>query len=569
MSKGATVLADVDVVDFPRRGTRHGAAGADRLGSLTISDFLQMPVTAEGLPSVLAGADRLERSIRWVHIIELADTRGLLQGGELILTTGIALPQEPGEIRSYIDDLADQGVAGLVIELGRRFAEVPQVMVRACERRRLPLIALRREVPFVKMTEAVHSALIDGQRRLLEVATTAHERFTELTLAEAPTEELVRAAAELTGGQIVFTDLLHQVLALDARDGSVELLLSRWRRRAQALAPVFETEIDDREGSVTTPVVVRGRQRGRLTLFTSGIPNRSQVMVLERAAAALAIQLLIEDEDVLVAKARRSVLADIIASRYTSPESIHARAAALGYTTRNRRYLPLVLLGVRQDLGQAVRRALNDTHLDALHGPFLSDRWGVLLLLKQNQGEEQAEAFARRMHELCDDLCLPRVTIAMGGIVTDFPGVRPSFFEAGDVAQAARAGESFLRARWCYRIQDIQLRGLLYTLRNEPRLQAFAERTLGPLLARDARDGGDLVRTLALYLRLRGNKSLAAQELGISRPTLYDRLARIQRLLQVDLDDPEASTSLYAAIMIVEASAAGAAPVGAMPETSY
>lgn len=552
MSKGATVLVDVDGVDSQRWGTPRHASGAARPGSFTISDFLKLPVTVEGLPVVLAGADQLGRSIRWVHVIELADTKGLLQGGELILTTGIALPQDPGELRSYIDGLADQGVVGLVIELGWRYAEVPPEMVRACERRSLPLVALRREVPFVKMTEAVHSALLDDRRRLLETMATAHERFTELTLAEAPAEELVRVAAELADGQVVFTNLLHQVLALDARDGSVELLLNRWQRKAQTLASAFGTETDERDGTVTTPVVVRGRQRGRLTLFTSGVPALSQVVVLERAAAALAIQLLIEDEDALVAKARRSVLADLVASRYTSPETIHARAAALGHTTRNRRFLPLVLLGAHQDLSRPVRRALHDTHLDALHGPLTADRWGVLLLLHRQQGEEQAETFARRLHELCEELGLPRLTIGMGGIVTDFHGVRPSFLEAGDVAQAAQAGAPYTRARWCYRIQDIQLRGLLYTLRHEPRLQAFAERTLSPLLARDAKDGSDLVRTLAVYLRLRGNKSLAAQELGISRPTLYDRLARVRRLLQVDLDDPEVSTSLYAAIMVVE-----------------
>jgi purine catabolism regulator len=79
---------------------------------------------------------------------------------------------------------------------------------------------------------------------------------------------------------------------------------------------------------------------------------------------------------------------------------------------------------------------------------------------------------------------------------------------------------------------------------------------LGPLFLRDAMDGGDRVRTLGAYLRYQRNKSLTAQELGVSRPTLYERLARIQRLLRVDLDDPEWSTSLYAAIMVVEAAAA-------------
>jgi purine catabolism regulator len=92
-------------------------------------------------------------------------------------------------------------------------------------------------------------------------------------------------------------------------------------------------------------------------------------------------------------------------------------------------------------------------------------------------------------------------------------------------------------------------------LREDPRVQSFAARTLDPLLAREARDGGTWVTTLATYLRVRGNKSLAAERLQVSRQTLYERLARIQSLLGVDLDDPETSASLFAAIMVIEATA--------------
>jgi len=33
--------------------------------------------------------------VRWVHVLELADAAHLLQGGELVLTTGVALPANP------------------------------------------------------------------------------------------------------------------------------------------------------------------------------------------------------------------------------------------------------------------------------------------------------------------------------------------------------------------------------------------------------------------------------------------------------------------------------------------
>ena len=56
---------------------------------------------------------------------------------------------------------------GLVIETGRRFTAVPEAMIRSCAEAGLPLIQLCREVPFVKLTEAVHAGIVQEQFRAL------------------------------------------------------------------------------------------------------------------------------------------------------------------------------------------------------------------------------------------------------------------------------------------------------------------------------------------------------------------------------------------------------------------
>lgn len=531
-----------------------GDAAVDRgdLSTFTIADFLGLPVTVEGAAVVLAAEQHLSRRIRWLHVTELVDMSGLLQGGELILTTGIALPQTAEQMAAYIDELADQGIAGLVIELGRRFAQVPPAMVRACERRDLPLIALGNEVMFVRMTEAAHSVILMGQRRLLQITAAAHERFTELSSTNASVDELVAATGELAEGPVVFANLLHQVIALHAGQTPTADVVSRWNRTAFTVGQIFGTLVSDLDFSVVTPVDARGQHRGQLVLFAAGPPTPAQVTVMERAAAALAMRLLFEDDHVVVANAQLSALAEIVSGRSLRAEAVHARTAALGHPTRGRRYLPVVLLSDEGGLGRVVGQALNETRLDALVGQLDTGRTGVLLLLQRDQQQPQAEAFASAVDAMCAAAGWEAPVMARGGLVVDLAAVRRSFVEATDVALASWAGAPFVQRRQLYSIQDVQLRGLLYTLRSDPRVQAFVERTLGPLLLRDARDGEESVRTVAVYLRVQGNKSQAARGLGISRPTLYERIARIQRLLRVDLDDPEITASLYAAVMLVE-----------------
>ncbi|MFE0766449.1 PucR family transcriptional regulator [Streptomyces smyrnaeus] len=104
-----------------------------------------------------------------------------------------------------------------------------------------------------------------------------------------------------------------------------------------------------------------------------------------------------------------------------------------------------------------------------------------------------------------------------------------------------------------YRSTDVRLRGLVALLRDDHRLQAFAETELGRLLDHDARTGEDLLGLLRTHLDCSGSKTHTARLTGLSRPTLYSRLRSIEKILGVSLDSAESRTSLHTALMVVDA----------------
>src|SRR4051812_50145702 len=61
---------------------------------------------------LVAGESGLENAVRWVHISELEDPTPWLSGGELLLTTGMAL-EDPERQRAYVRRLAGHGLAGV------------------------------------------------------------------------------------------------------------------------------------------------------------------------------------------------------------------------------------------------------------------------------------------------------------------------------------------------------------------------------------------------------------------------------------------------------------------------
>ncbi|HSR84503.1 MAG TPA: helix-turn-helix domain-containing protein, partial [Streptosporangiaceae bacterium] len=114
--------------------------------------------------------------------------------------------------------------------------------------------------------------------------------------------------------------------------------------------------------------------------------------------------------------------------------------------------------------------------------------------------------------------------IGAGSAVDSVSSVQRSLLEADQVAAAAPS--SGPRQAY-YRLPDLRLRGLLHLLRDDPRLQAFTERELGPLLAHDESAGTRLVPALVAYLEAGGNKAEAAKRAHLARPTLYDRIRQI------------------------------------------
>ncbi|WP_192581467.1 PucR family transcriptional regulator ligand-binding domain-containing protein, partial [Micromonospora sp. AMSO12t] len=231
----------------------------------TVREVLALDPVRHGAPRLVAGDAGLDRPVRWVHVTEVPDIAPLLGGGELVLTTGIGLPADDAGLRAFIGDLADVGVSGLVVELGRRYVSaVPRVMAAAAERRGLPLVELRRATPFVRITEAVHALIVDAQLTELRATEEIHQRFTELSVEGAGPGEVVRQAADLSGCPVVLENLSRQVLAYDPAGESAELLLDCWEQHSRRIRPAGRTAYDGDNGWLVTTVGARGQDWGRL-----------------------------------------------------------------------------------------------------------------------------------------------------------------------------------------------------------------------------------------------------------------------------------------------------------------
>jgi len=82
-------------------------------------------------------------------------------------------------------------------------------------------------------------------------------------------------------------------------------------------------------------------------------------------------------------------------------------------------------------------------------------------------------------------------------------------------------------------------------------LEAFAGRTLQPLLDSERGHGGDLLRTLRIFLEEDRVQRRAAARCFVHVNTIVYRMRRIEELLGVDLRDPAAVFDLTLALRIL------------------
>lgn len=520
--------------------------------------MIALPVLQAGRPEVLS-ARRWEEQIRWVHVSDVADLSALLQGGELVLTTGAALRKSP---ERYLGALAGAGALGVVVELADGAALAESVGPLA-ERLNVALVALHREIKFVEVTEEVHRRIVSEQFEEVAFDRRVHETFTDLSMKRVSAVGIVEAAARMLNEPVVLEDLAHQALATAPGPDTTATLLDDWERRSRR-ASAGQGD----EGWAMTAVGPRGEEWGTLIVPRVPADTARAKTVLERAASALALNRMIErDRSGLHQQAQSGLIDDVLRNSTSDEREIAARAHALGLR-KAVRYFPVVVRARNASTGSdpVAGQRRNVALLDAVvHTVNAAGHTGLFTI--RGDGEIGAVVAPSATRAGATDKVWKSLGTKLVREVARVDNGRHSVLALGEPAElvtdavhgigdAAHIAEVALAMRGqprpFYRASDVRLRGLISLLQNDPRVQAFAETELkGLLTVESARASTDLA-ILRDYLRLGGNKAALAQHLHISRPALYKRLAAIERTLGVDLADAESMASLYVAMLALE-----------------
>jgi len=538
-------------------------------GMMTVRQALAMEVFAGS--RVVAGKDGLDREIRWAHPVDIPHASEWVRGGELLLTTFYGLRDDPEAQIHLCAELAEKGLAGMVVAIGGYLDAVPDAIRSAADAARFPIIEMPWDVPFEDVVRAISEQIINEQYQLYKQSLSIHGSLTRLVLDGGSLQDVAQELCKLLQRPVEIDDLSFSVLAAAGseteiddsrrtalREGRSAPMLLEHLRRSGVLSRMrtsFEPErIDPDESTsaygmtmarILAPIVVARKIYGYVWI----IAGRRELEPLDFHAiehgATVAALILFRDQTGRQAEERAEsrILSRLLAEDARLDNTLREEAAR--FRLRLEAPHAIIVIDAGSNEVRAVELAARNAVRRAGLAAAMGERAGRVVVLVEGS---RSEAIV--------ELCQRIITEAQPLEDTIKVGASPLH---EDAATLQRAYEHALEALALLpalgddrRVVQFDELGILHWLHAVPQdlltENAFA-RSIQRLAEHDRARGAELLHTLEVFLECDGNSVRAAERLIVHRHTLKYRLQRIEELCEVDLSDPLCKLNLRAALL--------------------
>jgi PucR family transcriptional regulator, purine catabolism regulatory protein len=474
----------------------------------------------------------LDRELRWVTITELPDPSRFLQGGELVLTTGLRKRSGVAQTE-FVESLVEGGAAGLGFGTGLSHPSVPRAIRRAAEDHKLPLFEVPYATPFIAITQFIAERISEAHLGQLRTLLAAHDTLAQALLGERGLTALLEELRTMTSSPVAVVDFRGQILASvpESAGWPIPQILDGLGAASDPNGPDDATVTATAEPVVVMPIKVRERVVGALCARTDdpaldilGYAMRLVGLELARRQAVLAGRRQLSGQ--VVEDVVRATLSGREAERRLDmvgiePDAFHR--VILGTVDADQRILrtlPWSLYPTRER-GKPIVTALVGRYFAAICTEHESapDTAAILLDYLQHLGGP--------------------VQIGIGGLYSGVDGIRWSYLEARD---------ALAKGTGIHEGEPLSLPRLLMANPDLP-VQELGRATLGPVLDADAAHGGHLTETLRTYLELDGSVQATAERLYIHRNTVRYRLAQVESLTDRSLNSTKDRVHLWLALL--------------------
>lgn len=531
---------------------------------LTVREALKLSTLKSA--HIVAGHNGIDHPIRWVHTVSVPDGAVWLNGGELVLTTIFNMPQSPDEQCDFVRQLAEKGIAGVIITIGKLIESIPDYLCKLGDELDLPLIEIPYEERFVDIAKSLNERISEENLDNVSRALSIQQRLSQLVLEGGGFWELAEMLADLMGHSISIENERFEAIAnkniaevdsarrytiLHGRTNPhlIEALEDTYLPKIrETLRPVYLPMIPEvglEMERLLAPIVVHGEIYGYMWIIADVHALSQMDMMAVEIGATVAALLMLYQESVQTAEAslKGSLMSQLIEGDAHRETILTDQSLRYGVDLRSSYVMMIVESNNSQlryvsRLYRIINQVLTQNEIQAVAGQFAGQ---VVILIQANQDtQELATSLVTRLSDSNGEVSI---------------GISMTFKEAENVAKAHQQCVEVLeisrRLQAQSQIQYFADLGYIHTLFHAG-IDSLHHNPYAPILRQLLDETqADLFHTLETYLDAGGNSVQTADLLHIHRSTLNYRLARIKEICDVDLSSPSVRMNLQIALKLL------------------
>jgi DNA-binding PucR family transcriptional regulator len=114
---------------------------------------------------IIAGSNGVHREVRNAEVLEVPEVSKWITPGVLMMTTFYSVKDDPAKQINIIENLIRKDAAGIIIKLGRFIEELPEEVIEMADEHNFPIISIPREVSYIKVLNPLYEKLYTERQK--------------------------------------------------------------------------------------------------------------------------------------------------------------------------------------------------------------------------------------------------------------------------------------------------------------------------------------------------------------------------------------------------------------------
>ena len=503
---------------------------------------------------VIAGSKGLDRVVSNVNIMEVPDIDKWVKPGELLLTTGYAIKDDKDALERLIPLLNSKKLAGLGIKPKRYITGYTDQMVQLAESLDFPIIEFPQHMSYSDLIQPILGYITNRQAEVLKKIEYANNRLMDIMVNYNDLDKIVQAVEELIGNPVEIDDIKNNVIVTGMTKEQKDKI-DQMKNTDEEIIPI------------KLPIIALNNTLGYMKCYElNDRISKTDMLTLERTTAIIALEFLNQEKIKGIARHYKDqFLIELTSGSITDVKQIIQRGRQLNWDLE-KEYAILILdcnmnsyevsginnykefLSKMYDIASSSIEAFEKKPIMGIVGANIMMLLPVknLCMFYAKEADESLVKFGSYLSKEYTNLKIDTlINIGIGKPYSNPAELYKSFNEAKKALKISKAMYSKKNVMY---YEDLGIFQLFQEVNSDG--MNFVKNIISPLAEYDDKKDSSLLETLEEYFRSNGNIKQVAQKMYIHYNTAIYRIEQIQKLLNIDLSNPDEKLNVEIALKL-------------------